>query len=111
MGMMTPESSRFSHTGHASPSSPLSTNYGTPEYRINRQKAMFGGNSNANISQIGSENHLGGPPTKSLYESLDSRQSLGVSHNMSLNNQSMNQSRLLSGAFGKFKNSSNDINK
>ena len=101
MGMMTPKSSQFSHTGHASPSSPLLTplwyhqipKYSTiipSKYRINRQKAMFEGNSNANISQIGSENHLGGPPTKSLYESLDTRQSLGVSHNMSLNNKTMN---------------------
>lgn len=99
---MSPESSRFNHPGHhGSPSSPL-TNYGTPEYRINRQKAMFGGNTNPSGSQMGNENHVGGPPTKSLYESLDTRQSLSTSHNVSMNNQSMNQSRLLSAGFGEF---------
>ncbi|OXU19055.1 hypothetical protein TSAR_007447 [Trichomalopsis sarcophagae] len=98
MGVMTPDSSRFAHTGHGSPGSPISS-YATPEFRINRQKAMFGGNNNANVPQMNSENHMGGPPTKSLYESLDTRQSLNTSHNLSINNQSMNQSRLLAAGY------------
>lgn len=102
MGMMTPEASRFAPPGHISTSSPM-LSYSTPDLRINRQKAMFGANANANssISQINTEsNHVGGPPTRSLYDSLDTRQSLGMSnHNVSMNTTS--QSRVLGGGFGK----------
>ncbi|KAJ8688280.1 hypothetical protein QAD02_024075 [Eretmocerus hayati] len=98
MGVMTPDNSRVSHAGLTSSGSPVSS-YATPEFRINRQKAMFGNNNAANMSQIGGENHVGGPPTRSLYESLDNRQSLSTSHNLSMNNQSFNQSRVLGGGF------------
>lgn len=101
MGMMTPEASRFAPPGHISTSSPM-ISYSTPDLRINRQKAMFGANTNTSISQINTENHVGGPPTRSLYDSLDTRQSLGTpNHNVSLN--TTNQSRVVGGGFGKKK--------
>ncbi|XP_011501294.1 PREDICTED: nucleoporin NUP53-like isoform X2 [Ceratosolen solmsi marchali] len=99
IGVITPESSRFVHASPGNSHSPVSS-YSPNEYRLNRQKAMFGGGNIANISQMGIENHVGGPPIKSLYESLETRrQSLGTSYNSSINNQSMNQSRLLGAGF------------
>lgn len=100
MGMMTPEASRFAPPNHISTSSPM-LSYSTPDLRINRQKAMFAGNTNnTSISQINTENHVGGPPTRSLYDSLDTRKSMGMSNqNISMN--TTNQSRVLGGGFGK----------
>ncbi|XP_014205732.1 nucleoporin NUP53 [Copidosoma floridanum] len=94
--VMTPESTRYGNSGHNVQNSPV-TSYTTPEFRINRQKAMFGGGNNLNISQINTENHAGGPPTKSLYDSFDTKQA--GTPNLSFGNQSMNQSRFLSGGF------------
>lgn len=98
MNNATPDN-RFSHQiGQHTPTSPVSS-YQTPEYRLNRQKAMFGDTSAANISQIGTENHMGGPPTKSLYESLETRPSIGSHCTSNIHNHSMshNQSRLIAG--------------
>ncbi|XP_011501292.1 PREDICTED: nucleoporin NUP53-like [Ceratosolen solmsi marchali] len=99
IGVITPESSRFAHTSHGNLNTPVSS-YSNSDNRLNRQKAMFGGSSNSSISQINIENHVGGPPTKSLYESLETnRQSLGNANNTPVNNHSMNQSRLLGAGF------------
>lgn len=98
MNNATPDN-RFSHQiGQHTPISPLSS-YQTPEYRLNRQKAMFGDTSAANISQMGTENHMGGPPTKSLYESLETRSSMGLHCTSNIHSHSMshNQSRLIAG--------------
>ncbi|XP_066601993.1 nucleoporin NUP35-like isoform X2 [Prorops nasuta] len=55
--------------------SPIS-HYGTPDYRINRQKAVFGSATSPNTSQIGTESHAGGPPTRGLFDSLETSQSM-----------------------------------
>ncbi|XP_076300368.1 nucleoporin Nup35-like [Lasioglossum baleicum] len=82
------------HMGHTGLTSPLSQ-YGTPDYRSNRQKAVFGGSNTPNTSQIVTESHTGGPPTRGLFDSLETAQA--TSPYMSTVNQSIghNQSRLL----------------
>lgn len=84
MGAITPES-RYIRTERQSPSTPVSS-YASPEYRLNRQKAMFGNTSNSNASQVTSESHIGGPPTKGLYESIETRPA--STHCTPINNQS-----------------------
>ncbi|XP_076236492.1 nucleoporin Nup35-like isoform X2 [Calliopsis andreniformis] len=81
------------HIGNSSLSSPLS-HYGTPDYRTSRQKAVFGGANNSNTSQIVTESHTSGPPTRGLFESLETSQT--ASPYISITNQSIpcNQSRL-----------------
>ncbi|XP_076683850.1 nucleoporin NUP35-like [Andrena cerasifolii] len=82
------------HMGHGSLTSPL-LHYGTPDYRTNRQKAVFGSANTPNTSQIVTESHTGGPPTRGLFDSLDTSQV--TSPYISAANQSIscNQSRLL----------------
>lgn len=63
---------RHLHIGHAALTSPLS-HYGTPDYRTNRQKAVFGGNT-PNTSQMVTESHTGGPPTRGLFDTLETSQ-------------------------------------
>lgn len=58
------------HIGHSGLTSPLS-HYGTPDYRTNRQKAVFGGCNTPNTSQIVTESHTGGPPTRGLFDTLE----------------------------------------
>ncbi|XP_070158127.1 nucleoporin Nup35-like [Polyergus mexicanus] len=45
--------------------------YGTPDYRSNRQKAVFGNTTSPNTSQMSTKNHTGGPPTRGLFDSLE----------------------------------------
>lgn len=82
------------HIGHTSLTSPLS-HYGTPDYRTSRQKAVFGGANTPNTSQIVTEGHTGGPPTRGLFDSLETGQP--ASPYVSSANQSMsyNQPRHL----------------
>ncbi|CAK9818180.1 Nucleoporin NUP35 [Anthophora plagiata] len=82
------------HIGHFGVSSPLFS-YSTPDYRTSRQKAVFGGASTPNAPQIVTESHTGGPPTKGLFDTLETSQA--PSPYVSAANQSMscNQSRLL----------------
>ncbi|EZA55875.1 Nucleoporin NUP53 [Ooceraea biroi] len=54
---------------NASLMSPVS--YGTPDYRSNRQKAVFGSTTTPTTSQISTKNHTGGPPTRGLFDSLE----------------------------------------
>ncbi|XP_014225345.1 nucleoporin NUP53 [Trichogramma pretiosum] len=97
IGVMSPESNRYSHM-HGTPSTPLG-GYATPELRMNRQKAMFASGSNPSLSQIAPENHANGPPTKSLYDSLDTKQTMSTPQSVTLNNQSFNHSRVLGSGF------------
>ncbi|XP_029155944.1 nucleoporin Nup35 [Nylanderia fulva] len=45
--------------------------YGTPDYRSNRQKAVFGNTTTASTPQMSTKNHTGGPPTRGLFDSLE----------------------------------------
>lgn len=45
--------------------------YGTPDYRSNRQKAVFGTTTTPTTPQISTKNHTGGPPTRGLFDSLE----------------------------------------
>ncbi|XP_076632365.1 nucleoporin Nup35-like [Colletes latitarsis] len=82
------------HLGHNSLASPL-THYGTSDYRTNRQKAVFGGANTPNTSQIATEDHTGGPPTRGLFDTSPyvspGNQSISCSHSRLLMN-SMNNS-------------------
>ncbi|XP_011301787.1 nucleoporin NUP53 [Fopius arisanus] len=45
--------------------------YGTPDYRHNRQKAMFANATSSGTSRISAESHAGGPPTKGLFDTFE----------------------------------------
>lgn len=45
--------------------------YGTPDYRSNRQKAVFGSTTTPTTPQMNTKNHTGGPPTRGLFDSLE----------------------------------------
>ncbi|KAK1118174.1 hypothetical protein K0M31_015221 [Melipona bicolor] len=95
INLMTPQdTSKQFHIGHSGLTSPLS-HYGTPDYRSNRQKAVFGGANTPNTSQIVTESHTGGPPTRGLFDSLETSQN--ASPYLSATNQSVtcSQSKLL----------------
>jgi nuclear pore complex protein Nup53 len=47
------------------------TSYGTPDYRSNRQKAVFGNTTNPTTPQMNTKNHTVGPPTRGLFDSLE----------------------------------------
>lgn len=81
------------HIGNSSLTSPLSQ-YGTPDYRTSRQKAVFGGANTPNTPQIVPESHTSGPPTRGLFDSLETPQA--ASPYLSVTNQSIpcNQSKL-----------------
>lgn len=66
------------HVGHTSLLSPLS-HYGTPDYRTSRQKAVFGGANTPNTSQMVTESHTGGPPTRGLFDTLETSQKVSFS--------------------------------
>lgn len=84
------------HIGHSGLTSPLS-NYGTPDYRTNRQKAVFRGANTPNTSQIVTESHSGGPPTVELFDTVESLKTTSNQCSLSTPNQSIsyNQPRLL----------------
>lgn len=87
LGASSPQDLRFSTSHLPSPMTP----YGSPDYRINRQKAMFGGTTSPNGVQIGMETHASGPPTRALFDTLETSQSAisyGTAVNQSINNQS-----------------------
>ncbi|XP_015586917.1 nucleoporin Nup35 [Cephus cinctus] len=93
------DSSRLLNTGGSGMTSPVS-HYGTPEFRTNRQKSMFGNVTSPSEGQIGTEGHAGGPPTRGLFDTLEITQQIGSP--TPLNNQSIisNQSRLLGNNVG-----------
>ena len=68
--MNLPDSPRYINTGSSNLPSPIAS-YGTPDYRHNRQKAMFGNPTNQNDSQMGTEGHTSGPPTRGLFDVLE----------------------------------------
>lgn len=48
-----------------------STSYGSPDYRSNRQKAVFGNTTTPSTPQMSAKNHTGGPPTRGLFDTLE----------------------------------------
>ncbi|XP_043288999.1 nucleoporin Nup35 [Venturia canescens] len=97
---MIPESPRYSSAGSNSGSmqSPLS-NFGTPDYRHNRQKAMFANTTSPSGGQMNLDSHTGGPPTRGLFDTLEVTQSpssYGSPNNRSIVNPHKQSSRLLS---------------
>ncbi|KAK0166830.1 hypothetical protein PV327_004312 [Microctonus hyperodae] len=65
--------SRYPNIGSNLPS-PISS-YSSSDYRHNRQKAIFANTTSpVGSPRVGSENHTGGPPTKGLFDNLDTPQ-------------------------------------
>lgn len=97
------EGTKHLHLTHPNVLSPISS-YGTPDYRNSRQKAVFGNVTSPNTSQIVNESHTGGPPTRSLFDTLDTTQTMSSyrSANQSMTNPNANQSRLLTHAMNNF---------
>lgn len=79
----------------------LGSSYGTPDYRSNRQKAVFG-NTTASTPQMSSKNHTGGPPTRSLFDALEVGQAPpGYTSFVEQNvTSATSQSRLMSNTIG-----------
>ncbi|KAL6260904.1 nucleoporin NUP35 [Pogonomyrmex barbatus] len=48
-----------------------SVSYGSPDYRSNRQKAVFGSTTTPSTPQMSTKNHAGGPPTRGLFDTLE----------------------------------------
>ncbi|XP_011868970.1 PREDICTED: nucleoporin NUP53 [Vollenhovia emeryi] len=49
-----------------------SVSYGSPDYRSNRQKAIFGNTTTTpSTPQMSTKNHAGGPPTRGLFDTLE----------------------------------------
>ncbi|XP_015117374.1 nucleoporin Nup35 [Diachasma alloeum] len=71
MSSVSDNTSRFS-TINSPPSlpSPISS-YGSPDYRHNRQKAMFANATSPGTPRIGAECHAGGPPTRDLFDTFE----------------------------------------
>lgn len=49
-----------------------SVSFTTPDYRSNRQKAVFGNTTTPSTPQMSPKNHTGGPPTRGLFDTLES---------------------------------------
>ncbi|XP_011164836.1 nucleoporin NUP35 [Solenopsis invicta] len=70
INIMSPQDNpRHLNITNASLMSPVS--YGSPDYRSNRQKAVFGNTTTPTTPQISSKNHTGGPPTRGLFDTLE----------------------------------------
>lgn len=69
LGIGTPDSTRY-HNSSLSMTSPVSS-YNTSELRTNRQRAMFASNHASGSPQMSTENHVGGPPTRGLFDLVD----------------------------------------
>ncbi|KAG7212076.1 hypothetical protein KM043_012430 [Ampulex compressa] len=83
--------------GNTSLASPMSQ-YGTPDYRNNRQKAVFGNAASPNTSQINTPNHTGGPPTRGLFDAFETTQAASPytsTVNQAATSPHSHQSRLL----------------
>lgn len=97
---MIPESQRYPNAGSNSGNlqSPLS-NYGTPDYRHNRQKAMFGNATSPSGGQMNTDSHTGGPPTRGLFDAVEitpaSPASYASPNNRSIVNPHNQSTRLL----------------
>lgn len=93
---MTPqENPRHLNITNASMMSPIS--YGTPDYRSNRQKAVFG-NTTPTTPQINTKAHTGGPPTRGLFDVLETSQlssSYTSATNPNIASTQANQSKLM----------------
>lgn len=86
---------RHLHLNHSSLASPLSQS-GTPDYRGNRQKAVFGNTNSPSTPQTVIETHNGGPPTRGLFDTVDSLQPASPypsDANQSVTSAHLNQSR------------------
>ncbi|XP_035723264.1 nucleoporin Nup35-like [Vespa mandarinia] len=99
IGVTSPQDNSIRHLNatNCSIMSPVSQ-YGTPDYRINRQKAVFGNATTPNTSQIGAENQAGGPPTRGLFDVIETSPALTthkVTSNQNTPNFYPNQSKML----------------
>lgn len=93
----TPRNSQFGSGPSGGLSTPSSA-YGTPDYRSNRSKAMFGNVTSPSGPQIGSEGQSGGPPTRGLFDAFETSQSMAPYTPSGGQNVANNQSRMLTGS-------------
>ncbi|KAK2588486.1 hypothetical protein KPH14_004469 [Odynerus spinipes] len=98
IGVTSPQDSlKHLNTTNCNIVSPIS-HYGTPDYRVNRQKAVFGYATTPNTSQIGTESHTGGPPTRGLFDALETSPT-ATAHTPTIyqntTNSHQNQSKIL----------------
>ncbi|XP_015514484.1 nucleoporin Nup35 [Neodiprion pinetum] len=93
----TPRNTQFGSITSGGLSSP-SSNYCTPDYRTNRQKAMFGNVTSPSGPQISSQGQSGGPPTRGLFDTLETSQSMVPQSPSVGQNVTSNQSRVLTGS-------------
>ncbi|XP_034946035.1 nucleoporin NUP35 [Chelonus insularis] len=93
LGISNTDSPRYSNLIPSNLPSPI-PHYSSPDYRQNRQKAMFANVTNPGTpGRIGNENQVGGPPTRGLFDTLETAETSGtcaVAENRSL---SRNQGR------------------
>lgn len=95
---MTPqENPRHLNITNTSLMSPIS--HGTPDYRSNRQKAVFGNTATTpSTPQMSTKSHTGGPPTRGLFDVLETSQlssSYTSTTNPNVTSTQANQSKLL----------------
>ncbi|XP_071640219.1 nucleoporin Nup35-like [Temnothorax longispinosus] len=76
-----------------------SVSYGSPDYRSNRQKAVFGNTTTPSTPQMNTKNHTGGPPTRGLFDTLEvthaSLSSAAPAMNPAVTTTPVNQSKLM----------------
>ncbi|XP_074110319.1 nucleoporin Nup35 [Cotesia typhae] len=87
------ESSRFSNVVNSNIPSPIPS-YSTPDYRHNRQKAIFANVTSPGSPRVGNESHAGGPPTRGLFDSLEVTQSSEAYKNAENLSLSRHQTRM-----------------
>lgn len=91
---MTPqENPRHLNITNTSLMSPIS--YGTPDYRSNRQKAVFGNTTTPSTPQMSTKNHTGGPPTRGLFDVLETSQTSSSYTSINVTSAQANQSKLV----------------
>lgn len=72
--IMTPSQDNPRHLNITNTSLMSPISYGTPDYRSNRQKAVFGNTTAPSTPQMSTKNHTGGPPTRALFDVLETSQ-------------------------------------
>lgn len=95
--MSSQDNPRHLNLTNTSLMSPIS--YGTPDYRSNRQKVVFGNATTPSTAQISTKTHAGGPPTCGLFDTLEISQVSSpymLSTNSTVNSTHTNQSKLIS---------------
>ncbi|XP_057331367.1 nucleoporin Nup35 [Microplitis mediator] len=93
LGPNVAESTRFSNVVSSNLPSPIPS-YSTPDYRHNRQKAIFANVTSPGSPRVGNESHVGGPPTRGLFDTVDVTQPSEPYKNAENLNLSRNQARV-----------------